>query len=131
MNRSALVLVILMAVALAEPSAAVGQLSMESGGRAVTQAREDRSSVVSRLAPSATLLELLPPAWPRQPLLEEAKPSTRLVQARVRNRRGVPLMVAGGILFVAGAIVGDDVGTVLMLGGAGVGAYGAYVYFGG
>jgi hypothetical protein len=40
-------------------------------------------------------------------------------------------MVAGGILFVAGAIVGRDAGTILMLGGAGVGAYGAYVYFGG
>jgi hypothetical protein len=52
-------------------------------------------------------------------------------QARARNRRGVPLMVAGGVLFVAGAIVGKDVGTILMLGGAGIGAFGAYVYFGG
>lgn len=60
-----------------------------------------------------------------------AEPALLLPQARARNRRGVPLMVAGGILFVAGAIAGDDVGTILMLGGAGVGAWGAYVYFGG
>ncbi len=58
-------------------------------------------------------------------------PTVIRLMPQVRNRRGVPYMVAGGILFVAGAITGDDAGTVLMIGGAGVGAYGAFVYFGG
>ena len=39
-------------------------------------------------------------------------------------------MIAGGAMFLAGAIIGDDGGTLLLLGGIGVGAYGAYVYFG-
>jgi hypothetical protein len=40
-------------------------------------------------------------------------------------------MVAGGVLFVGGAIAGQTAGTIMMLGGAGFGAYGAYIYFGG
>jgi hypothetical protein len=39
-------------------------------------------------------------------------------------------MIAGGAMFLAGAIIGDDGGTLLVLGGVGAGAYGAYVYFG-
>lgn len=68
------------------------------------------------------------------PALEEidiAEPALLLPQARVRNRKGIPLMVAGGAAFVAGIIAGGDAGTILMLGGAGVGAWGIYVYFGG
>jgi hypothetical protein len=38
-------------------------------------------------------------------------------------------MIAGGAMFLAGAIIGDDGGTLLLLGGLGVGAYGVYVYF--
>jgi hypothetical protein len=32
---------------------------------------------------------------------------------------------------VAGIIAGGDAGTILMLGGGGIGAWGLYVYFGG
>lgn len=46
-----------------------------------------------------------------------------------RRSAGVPLMTAGAVLFVAGAIVGGDAGTVLMIGGAGIAAYGVYLYF--
>lgn len=38
------------------------------------------------------------------------------------------LMIVGGAAFVAGAIIGDDAGTVLMVAGAGVGLYGLYLY---
>lgn len=62
---------------------------------------------------------------------EELRAAEVLPQARARNRRGVPFMVAGGVLIVAGAIAGNDVGTILILGGAGLGAYGAFTYFGG
>jgi hypothetical protein len=81
-----------------------------------------------RLSPWAGAAELFPPASAQAAEVSFAPP---VLQARSRDRRGVPLMVAGGILFVAGAITGDDVGTILMLGGAGIGAWGAYIYFGG
>jgi hypothetical protein len=43
---------------------------------------------------------------------------------------GVPYMVAGLALFVAGLIIDDnDAGTVLVLAGAGIGAYGLYLHF--
>ena len=38
------------------------------------------------------------------------------------------LMIVGGAAFVAGALIGDDAGTVLMVAGAGVGLYGLYLY---
>ena len=38
------------------------------------------------------------------------------------------LMIVGGAAFVAGALIGDDAGTVVMVGGAAVGLYGLYLY---
>ncbi len=38
------------------------------------------------------------------------------------------LMIVGGAALVGGAIIGDDVGTIVMLGGLGVGLYGLYLY---
>ncbi|MBX6364708.1 MAG: hypothetical protein IRZ00_12640 [Gemmatimonadetes bacterium] len=51
-----------------------------------------------------------------------------LSRAATSNGPGIALMAAGGALFVAGAIVGGDAGTLLMVGGAGIGAYGIYIY---
>lgn len=84
------------------------------------------------LVPDAGTVELLAPMQLTQPRTDEiVAPVLLQPQARTRNRAGVPLMVAGGAAFVAGIIAGGDAGTILMLGGAGVGAWGAYVYFGG
>lgn len=47
----------------------------------------------------------------------------------IRSRGAVPLMAAGGALFIAGLLIGDDLGTLLSVGGAVVGAYGVYLYF--
>lgn len=60
-----------------------------------------------------------PPFTPPNPLPQE------------RNSKGIPFMVAGAALFVSGAVVGGNGGTILMLSGAGIGAYGLFVYFGG
>ena len=38
------------------------------------------------------------------------------------------LMIVGGAAFVAGALIGGDAGTIVMVGGAGVGLYGLYLY---
>jgi len=45
------------------------------------------------------------------------------------NHSGTPYMLAGAALFVAGILVEGDAGTVLELAGAGIGAYGIYLYF--
>jgi hypothetical protein len=38
------------------------------------------------------------------------------------------LMIVGGAAFLAGAIIGDDAGTIIMIGGAAVALYGLYQY---
>lgn len=42
--------------------------------------------------------------------------------------RGQALMIIGGAALLTGAIIGGDAGTIVMLGGAGVGLYGLYLY---
>lgn len=76
----------------------------------------------------AESMALLAPSTVTAPLLttgvgEEAT----LLQAR--NRRGVPLMASGAALLVAGLLIGGDVGTLVALGGAVIGAYGVFLYF--
>jgi hypothetical protein len=58
--------------------------------------------------------------------LNEAKPAAPAAAIRGQS---VALMIAGGVLFVTGAVVGGDAGTILMVGGAVVGAYGVYLHF--
>ena len=52
-----------------------------------------------------------------------------LAPSRFRSRApGATLMIIGGAAIVAGILVGGSGGTVLILGGVGVGAYGLYLY---
>src|SRR5713101_690235 len=52
-----------------------------------------------------------------------------LAPSRFRSRApGATLMIIGGAAIVAGILVGGSGGTVLILGGVGVGAYGVYLY---
>jgi hypothetical protein len=51
-----------------------------------------------------------------------------LMPARRDRAQGRTLMIVGGAAVVAGILVGDSGGTVLILGGVGVGAYGFYLY---
>lgn len=51
------------------------------------------------------------------------------VQAQKANLgQAQALMVVGGAALIVGAIIGDDPGTVIMVGGAIVGLYGLYQY---
>jgi hypothetical protein len=52
----------------------------------------------------------------------------RALDVRQRLRRSEALMIVGGAIFLAGAIIGDDAGTIIMIGGAAVGIYGLYLY---
>lgn len=53
-------------------------------------------------------------------------PAPALLAPSSRSRA---LMIAGAALFVAGILTDGDAGAVLMLAGAGVGAYGVYLHF--
>jgi len=60
-----------------------------------------------------------------------AAPGTRtlaLPQPAIARKRGVPQMIIGGAALVGGALIGDDAGTIIMLGGLGYGLYGLYLY---
>jgi len=128
MSRAGVLFVMLACVVTAPIDASAQSSETDQEGVAATSSTVDMTAA-QRLRPAALSLtssirgeqfaELLAPE-PEGPALPQA-----------RNRAGVPLMVAGGILFVAGAIVSGDAGTILLLGGAGIGAYGAYMYFGG
>ena len=48
--------------------------------------------------------------------------------AAARASNSAALMIVGGAAFLAGAIIGGDAGTIIMVGGAGVGLYGLYLY---
>ena len=50
------------------------------------------------------------------------------MRQRARFSNGQTLMIVGGAAFVAGALIGDDAGAVVMIGGAVVGLYGLYLY---
>lgn len=51
-----------------------------------------------------------------------------VIQNRTSNRNSVALMIVGGAALVVGAVIGGDAGTLVMLGGAGVGLYGLYLF---
>jgi hypothetical protein len=51
-----------------------------------------------------------------------------VIQNRPSNRNAVALMAVGGAALVVGAVIGDDAGTLVMLGGAVVGLYGLYLF---
>ena len=61
-----------------------------------------------------------------------ARDEVRTMNTVAVQRRGLSqpevLMIVGGAAFLAGAIIGDDAGTLIMIGGAGIGLWGLYLY---
>jgi hypothetical protein len=51
-----------------------------------------------------------------------------VIQNRSSNRNAVALMAVGGAALVVGAVIGEDAGTLVMLGGAVIGLYGLYLF---
>ena len=43
-----------------------------------------------------------------------------------KPKRSVAFMIVGGAALVVGAVIGDDAGTIVMIGGAAMGLYGLY-----
>lgn len=114
----------------AAPAHASAQRSPAESPTPVPRGQETPVSVAARLSPPPRSPMLVPRVRVPPASIDDAIPARSFVPQE-RDRTGVPYMVAGAALFVAGAIIGDDAGTLFMVGGAGVGAYGAFVYFGG
>ena len=57
-----------------------------------------------------------------------AREAGQAIMRQGNSRDGKLYMIVGGAAFLAGAIIGDDVGTIIMVGGAGLGIYGLYLY---
>jgi hypothetical protein len=51
-----------------------------------------------------------------------------ILQNKKSNKNAVAMMVVGGAALLVGAIIGNDAGTIVMLGGAGIGLYGLYLF---
>jgi hypothetical protein len=51
-----------------------------------------------------------------------------VIQNKSSNRNAVALMIVGGAALVIGAVIGNDAGTFVMLGGAAIGLYGLYLF---
>lgn len=119
--------VLVLGLAILGPTAATGQGLDGDQSRSEEQVTR---SVVDRLAPSPASLTSMK-WWGHRFDPTPMSGDPLIVLPQERNRAGIPFMVGGGVAFVAGVIAGGDAGTLLMLGGGGVGAYGAYVYFGG
>ena len=66
----------------------------------------------------------------QNPAMELGHSDAHLLAPRRFSSRapGATLMIVGGAAIVAGILVGGSGGTVLILGGVGVGAYGIYLY---
>lgn len=132
MNRVGLPFMLALAGGLLMPAVASSQTLVDQ-----TFAAADGATVVAEAEQRRTAAEQLRPATGTATLFSPMSaeiPAGDYRQVEIDDdgdKDGVPYMIAGGIAFLAGAIVGDDVGTILMLGGAGAGAYGAFVYFGG
>jgi hypothetical protein len=60
--------------------------------------------------------------------ISSARSAPPVIQNRPTQRRSVALMIVGGAALVVGAVIGDDAGTIVMLGGAGIGLYGLYMF---
>lgn len=64
----------------------------------------------------------------RHDATQSATTPTNATPAVRRGDQPTALMIVGGVAFLAGAIIGGDAGTIIMVGGAAVGLYGLYLY---
>ncbi len=114
---------LLAAIGLFLPAAGAAQEIMPEPGSAhasAAAALQPEAGSVGLFASSDSMAETIDRS-------ESLAAPTSLVQTTTRG--SVPLMAAGGTLLLAGALVGGDAGTILMVGGAGVLAWGVYLHF--
>lgn len=59
-------------------------------------------------------------------LAQEALGKAPAFQSNRSNRNALSLMIVGAAALLVGAVIGDDAGTIIMVGGAVVGLFGLY-----
>lgn len=59
---------------------------------------------------------------------DDAKIASTIVAKQARFTHAQVLMIVGGAALLTGAIIGDDAGTIVMIGGAAVGLWGLYLF---
>ena len=99
------------------------RVSLVDPGTSPIQSGANDSAAVMRRGPSI--------ATARVGVRQLSAPSGEapLIQDNDKSRRrSVAFMIVGGVALVVGAVIGDDAGTIVMLGGAAVGLYGLYMF---
>jgi len=100
------------------------------------------STVIDSVTALASSGATVPPASSATPLRGPSLASARVashttstplgappaLQNRTSNRNAVALMIVGGAALVLGAVIGNDAGKIVMVGGAGIGLYGLYLF---
>ena len=142
---AALVAVAAGATPLAAQSAAQSVSDQATGAPAVVGAAATAPATTSLAVPavdSLTTVVARPAAAPmtvaRGPSLASARVASHavstpngappVIQNQSSNKNAIALMAVGGAALVIGAVIGDDAGTIVMLGGAIVGLYGLYLF---
>jgi hypothetical protein len=104
-------------------------LAQEQNTTGQPQHQNTQTTLQQRLEPPpAQSLDLVPRVGLERKLTDLPAENTAL-QPMASSGQSIGLMIAGAALFVAGAIIEGDAGTFLMVGGAGIGAYGLYLHF--
>jgi hypothetical protein len=105
-------------------------VSAQSVGVSAISERSAPRTPAQLLQPQSASPLLAPVNFQKEATQEHATKTTQLQPALAARRgQGFGLMIAGGALFVAGLLTGGSAGTVMDLAGAGIGAYGLYLYF--
>jgi hypothetical protein len=93
-----------------------------------TETKEPPNTLVARLRPPPAPVELVPRLTLSARADLRATEATMKAAAGLRGR-SVAYMIAGGALFIGGLLVEGNVGAIMALSGAGIGAYGLYLHF--
>ncbi|MCC6928011.1 MAG: hypothetical protein IT359_03360 [Gemmatimonadaceae bacterium] len=136
--RTLLVRLSLGATLLAAAPAVVAAQIAASDLRDVQSATERVVSAPSRPATPAAESRATPETGPRVratiaglDVRQGDAPLTPPVVASPRATRGMALTIVGSAAFLGGVIIGGDAGTVIAVGGLGVGVYGLWLWLGG
>lgn len=105
--------------------ASLMSLSFASVGAAQRSASESDTSAAAGPTMSAASSAV---RWAPVQMATEGQPSSPSAVLASRRSQSKVLMIVGGAAIVIGAIAGDDAGTILIIGGAGFGLYGLYMY---
>lgn len=108
----------LAAFALAVPATARAQDVLTAPGSAPVPAQVAGPTV----AAAAVAVQALPAAT------ADASAEAAAMQSRMGLGQSRALMFVGLATFIAGAVIGNEAGTIIMIAGAGIGLWGLYQY---